>query len=321
MYEAFYGLTGKPFTLLPDPGFLYMGEKHDMAFAMLEYGLVSQAGISVITGGIGYGKTTVIRHLANQLGKDMRVGLLTNTHRFFGELLEQILLTFDVQLEGRSKAELYHAFVNYLIEQYGENRRTVLIIDEAQNMELDALEELRLLSNVNTDKALILQLILVGQPQLWTKLRDPRLEQFVQRITVDYVLEPLDAIEVAKYISHRLRVAGRDKALFDDEALAMIALHSRGVPRVINMLCDRALVYGYAKQMKSIGGELMRQVICDRAKGGLFDNKLSVVAQHSPAAASGDRVELSPSTYGKTEGNLLRQALVELEDVLEILKR
>lgn len=270
MYERFYDLKEKPFSLLPDPEFLYLGDKHSMALAMLQYGLMNQAGFTVITGDIGCGKTTLIRQLLNQMETDVTVGLISNTHRSFGELLEQILLAFRVDFKDKTKAELYQGFVEFLIDNYAKNCRTVLIVDEAQNMEADTLEELRLLSNVNADKCQVLQLILVGQPELWEKLRRPELEQFAQRIGVDYYLEPLDLREVGEYIRHRLSVAGGDPGLFESEAIQIIYEYSQGTPRLINTLCDTALVYGYAKQRQTIGAELMLRVAQDKSRGGIF---------------------------------------------------
>jgi type II secretory pathway predicted ATPase ExeA len=270
MYERFYDLREKPFSLLPDPDFLYLGDKHSMALAMLQYGLMNQAGFTVITGGIGCGKTTLIRQLLNQMETDITVGLISNTHRSFGELLEQILLAFRVDFKDKTKAELYQSFVDFLIDNYGKNCRTVLIVDEAQNMEADTLEELRLLSNVNADKCQVLQLILVGQPELWEELRRPELEQFAQRIGVDYYLEPLELKEVGEYIRHRLTVAGGNPDLFETEAIQIIYEYSQGTPRLINTLCDTALVYGYAKQKRTIGAELMLKVAQDKSRGGIF---------------------------------------------------
>lgn len=306
MYTKFYRLRENPFTLLPDPGFLYLSERHSTAAALLEYGLVSQAGITVITGSVGCGKTTLIQHLIKHMRSDVTVGLLTNTHPAFGDLLDQVLLTFGVELQGRKKAENYHAFAQFLGTRLQCKRRAVLIVDEAQNMQLEALEELRLLSNVNAGKELLLQLILVGQPQLWEKLRDPALEQFVQRVSIDYVLEPLDSTEIGIYIRHRLHIAGCDEPLFDDEAVRIVAESSHGIPRLVNMLCDRALVYGYAKQVGQVDGTLMQQVIDDRAKGGLFvrESAAAVVKSDKRFHRSPHNGALSLDECGKIIGNI-----------------
>ena len=264
MYEKFYGFRGKPFSLLPDPEFLYLSKKHQMALTLLEYGLMNQASFSVITGDIGTGKTTLIRQLLNQMERDMVVGLITNTHPSFGELLQWILLAFNLECHSKAKVDMYKTFMDFLIQQYAANRRSILIIDEAQNMGPQALEELRMLSNVNSDKDQVLQVILAGQPGLRDNLRDPRLEQFAQRIAVDYNLTPLNSEETREYIRHRLSVAGGDPDTFDDEACEAVFRYSGGIPRLVNLLCDTALVYGYAEQTPRIGVQLVEDVARDK---------------------------------------------------------
>jgi general secretion pathway protein A len=270
MYEAFYGLRSKPFSLLPDPEFLYLSKKHHMALTLLEYGLWNQASFSVITGGIGTGKTTMIRHLLNKLDQDIVVGLISNTHPSFGELLQWILLSFNLDYSGKDKVGMYKTFVDFLIREYAAGKRTVLIIDEAQNMSHEALEELRMLSNINAEKDQILQIILVGQIGLREHLRDPRLEQFAQRIAVDYHLESLDAEETRNYIRHRLEVVGGDPNLISDEGCAAVYRYSGGVPRVINLLCDTAMVYGYAEQSRYINSQLVDAVAREKQKGSVL---------------------------------------------------
>lgn len=270
MYERFYGFREKPFSLLPDSGFLYLSGKHRMALTLLEYGLMSQAGFSVISGDIGTGKTTLIRQLLNQIDPDIRVGLIANTHPTFGELLQWISLAFDLPHTGKTKVELYQAFVDFVIDEYARGRRTVLIVDEAQNMPAETLEELRMLSNVNADKHQVLQVILVGQRELRDTLRRPELVQFAQRIAVDYHLEPLSGEETAEYIRHRCEVAGGRPDLFSDQAREAVFELTGGVPRLINLLCDTALVYGFAEQRERIDAALVREVGRDKQKGGLF---------------------------------------------------
>ena len=286
MYEKFYGFRGKPFSLLPDPEFLYLSDKHRMALTLLEYGLWNQASFSVITGDIGAGKTTLIRHLLNQLDHDLVVGLISNTHPSFGELLHWILLAFNLDYNGKDRVGMYKVFVDFLIHEYGANRRTVLIIDEAQNMSHQALEELRMLSNVNADKDQVLQVILVGQPNLREHLRDPALEQFAQRIAVDYHLGPLSLEETRNYIHHRIEVAGGDPNLFSDDACEVIFQNSGGIPRLINILCDTALVYGYAEQRAHIDAQLANDVVSDKQKGSILPLRQAVVG--SQAGEAGD---------------------------------
>jgi len=270
MYEAFYNLKEKPFTLLPDPGFLYLSSRHRMALTMLEYGLMNQAGFTVISGDIGAGKTTLIRHLLNNMDREHTVGLISNTHRSFGELLQWVLLAFNLEHRGMDKVEMYQRFVDFIIDEYAHNRRTVLIIDEAQNMEAETLEELRMLSNINADKDQALQVILVGQRELRDTLRRPDLVQFAQRISVDYHLEPLSEADTAGYIRHRLEVAGGNPDIFTAAACKAIYHFTNGVPRLINLLCDTALVYGYAEQKPRVDARLVADVAREKQEGGIF---------------------------------------------------
>ncbi len=270
MYEEFYHLSEKPFTLLPDPGFLYLSGKHSMALTLLEYGLLNQAGFTVISGDIGAGKTTLIRHLLDHMDQEHTVGLISNTHRDFGELLQWILLAFNLEHSNLNKVEMYQRFVDFIIGEYANNRRTVLIVDEAQNMSVDTLEELRMLSNVNADKDQALQVILVGQRELRDTLRRPELAQFAQRISVDYHLESLSEEETREYIHHRLEVAGGNPDLFEPAACKTIHSYCNGVPRLINILCDTALVYGYAEQKHTIDADLVTEVAREKQQGGIF---------------------------------------------------
>lgn len=274
MYESYFGFQEKPFSLLPDPGFLYLGRKHSMALAMLQYGVRSQAGFTVIAGEIGSGKTTLIRHLLDQLDQDVTVGLISNTHSSFGELLEWVLLAFGIPHQGLDKVARFHRFTDFLISEYSHRRRTVLIIDEAQNLGAETLEELRMLSNINADKSMVLQLILVGQPELRHLLRRPGLEQFAQRVSVAYYLEALSPEETAAYVRHRLRTAGGNPKLFDEDALALVHRAGRGVPRVVNTICDMALVYAYAGGQTHVDRTLVEEVIRDRTATGLFSAPL-----------------------------------------------
>jgi general secretion pathway protein A len=268
MYEGFFELREKPFSLIPDPEYLYLTKGHRMALTLLEYSLSEQTGFVVITGEVGSGKTTLVRKLLTSMPDQLTVGLLTNTHRAFGDLLQNILMVFNLENQG-SKVELYRRFVDFTVEQYAENKRTVLIVDEAQNLEIEVLEELRLLSNINADKDFLLQMILVGQPELAEKLRRPELRQFVQRISVDYHLKPLSVEDTIGYIRHRLRVAGGDPALFTDAACCAVFFYAHGVPRLINVLCDLALVFAYAEDQHEIDLDTVIDVAAARSLTGL----------------------------------------------------
>lgn len=268
MYEQFYGLKEKPFSLSPDPEYFYLSGKHRRALTMLEYGLVNHVGFSVITGEIGSGKTMLLRKLLQQIEGDISVGLVSNTQvATFEELLRWILFAFSLEYRGKEKVELYEVFTDFLLEEYARGRRTVLIIDEAQHLGPASLEQLRMLSNINADKDNLLQLTLVGQPELWKLLRRPELDQFRQRVGVDYHLQSLDKDETVEYLRHRLEVAGGNPDVFEAGACEEIFNWTSGVPRLINLLCDMALVYGFADQARVITRELVRDVAKDRASG------------------------------------------------------
>jgi len=270
MYEAFYGLKEKPFSIQPDPEFLYMGKRHRLAYAMLEYGIQSRAGFSVICGDIGCGKTTLIRRLLNSMQDDLTVGVVYNAHRDIADLLEWVMLAYGQPYNIASPVERYDAFQQFLRGEYAAGRRAVLIVDEAQNLGVGALESLRMLSNINADKDQLLQIVLVGQPQLREMLNRPELQQLAQRISVDYYIPPLSGPEVALYVQHRLKVAGREDELFSAKALVRICEATRGVPRSINILCDTALVYAFSAEVDRVDLATIDEVLQDRREYGVL---------------------------------------------------
>jgi general secretion pathway protein A len=272
MYESFYGLKERPFSIQPDPDFLYMGKRHTLAYTMLEYAIHSRAGFTVICGEIGCGKTTLIRRLLNNLGDEIKVGLVTNTHPDLTDLTEWIMLSFSQPYDGLSQVARYDAFQRFLINEYASGHRVVLIVDEAQNLCPAAMESLRMLSNINADKHQLLQVILVGQPQLRALLQRPELQQFAQRVAADFYISPLNSVEVGDYIRYRLNVAGRERPLFSPYATSKIAKAARGIPRSINILCDTCLVYGFAAEASVIDVDLVDEVLQDRAQYGVLGN-------------------------------------------------
>ena len=275
MYEAFYGLKGKPFTILPDPSIIYWGRAHSMAYTMLEFGVMNNAGFTVITGEIGSGKTTLTRRLLKSVPSSITTALISNSPQGRQELLQWILMALNRPFEG-DYPTLFKRLTDYLHGQFAGGRRTMLIIDEAQNLEPEALEHLRMISNINADSHQILQLILVGQPQLRDMLLRPELHQFAQRISSDFHIRPLAEPEVTEYISFRLEAVGGPKpprALFSREACTKIAVASGGIPRMINILCDTALVYGFAREERSISANLVDDVIADKQQYSIFPVK------------------------------------------------
>jgi general secretion pathway protein A len=268
MYESFYGLKEKPFNLTPDPDYLYMSPGHENVYNHLEYAIQECKGFVVVSGEVGAGKTTLINFLLRKIPQAIHVGIINNTLVQPQELLRMICQEFDLEIANVEKTVLLARFYNYLLESYSKRERVVLIIDEAQNLPEKSLEEIRMLSNLESEKEHLIQMILVGQPQLKEKLRKKSLEQFVQRVTVYCHLDALDKEQVDGFIRHRLMVAGAQNLdVFDPGAIHAIFKHSLGIPRLINILCDSALVYGYADDVKTIGRDLIDAVAKARKLG------------------------------------------------------
>ena len=272
MYEKHFKLSTKPFSLSPDPTFLYLGKRHSQAYAMLDYSIKEHVGFAVVTGEVGAGKTTLIRKLLSELDDTDNVALISHTHQNMTQLIPSVLEAFCVVADEFPDEESlqYRFFVDFLISQYTKGRRSILIIDEAQNLSIGGLEQLRLLSNVNVDGHLLLQTILVGQPELRDKLKKPELHQFAQRISVDFFLPQLSQNEAIEYINHRLQVAGGHQDIFEQNAKVIIAHASKGLPRMINNLCDMALVYAFGELKKQVDVETVFDVVRDKEESGIF---------------------------------------------------
>ncbi len=264
MYNEFYGFCEKPFSLTPDPHFLYLSSVHRKALAYLNYGLDDRKGFITVTGEIGAGKTTLVRALLRHIDPKTIVSRIVNTTVSSLQLLKMIVRDFSIEVTSSAKEDLLESLNDFLLEQYSLGHNAVIIIDEAQNLKTSTLEEIRLLSNLETEKDKLLQIILVGQPELRQTLAQPELKQLCQRITVNYHISPLSSHEVAEYIMHRAKVAGaRDPDLFSQEAMQEIAMVSKGIPRVINIVCDAALVTGYVEEKQHIDVNLVREVTRD----------------------------------------------------------
>jgi len=269
MYEQHFGLKEGPFALLPDPSFLYLSKDHGMALTLLRYSIMNKQGFTVITGEVGSGKTTLINSIMDELEDDITVGLINFTHNSFGELAEWVLMAYGLEYKDRTKVEIYDEFVKFLIEEYRQGRRVVLIIDEAQNMGAKVLEEVRMLSNVNAQKDYLLHLILVGQPELKATLERPDMRQLAQRVSVFYHLGPLSLSEAQAYVSHRLTAVGGDPQLFTPGAVEEIWKCANGIPRVMNTLCDLSLVYGFSSAVSRIDDAVVSEVLADRSRMGI----------------------------------------------------
>lgn len=262
MYYKYYNFKEAPFNLTPNSKFFYQSTKHTEALSTLIYAITERKGFVVITGDIGSGKTTVCRTLLNQLDHDTQTALVTNTHLSGKDLLMNILEDLEVEFKPGSKSKLLSQLNAYLINQLRENRNVVLIIDEAQNLTPSVLEEVRMLSNLETENEKLIQIIFMGQPELKKKLALPRLEQLRQRIAVFYQLTPLSKIDTFEYIKHRLRIASdSDRTYFTEEALELVYSFSKGVPRLTNQICDSALLTGYISETPVIGIEILNEVI------------------------------------------------------------
>jgi general secretion pathway protein A len=320
MYELFYGLKEKPFNLLPDPDYLYMSAGHENVFHHLEYAILENKGFVVITGEIGSGKTTLINFLLQKIPQDVQVAIFNNTDLDPHEFIKMACQEFELNVDGLDKVEMLDRLQQFLVEQYAARKRVVLIVDEAQNLIRRTLEEIRMLSNLETEKHHLLQIILVGQPELIHKLRSKDLEQFLQRVTVHAHLEALSPEDVGRYVRYRLEVAGATRLdLFTGEAVELIYTHSRGIPRLINILCDTALVYGYADELTVIGPETIQAVVAShRILGGL-----SGKAAAEPAALPERQEEPATRVLSKVLGRLKNQEMriLRLEAGSEQLER
>lgn len=270
MYESFYGLDHRPFSTAPDPAFLYWSEAHLLAFTMMRYAVMTRAPIAVITGEIGAGKTTLLRELLRETEADVRVALVSNMQAGRGELLQWVMMALGERLDAESYVALFDRFQQLVVAEYAAGRRVLLIVDEAQNLSVEQLEELRMLSNINGGKDELLQMILVGQPQLRSILAMPALTQLAQRIGADFHLDPLAAGDVQRYIDHRLERAGGRWRIFTPSAVALIEQVTGGVPRIINTLCDLAMVYGYAAESKVIDRDLLLEFLNGAQSRGLY---------------------------------------------------
>jgi len=263
MYEQFYNFKEKPFNVTSDPSFFYLSRKHQEAFSHLIYGIDQRKGILEITGEIGTGKTTLCRALLNRLDKRIKTAFILNPSFSEVQLLQLIIEDLGINPKTRSKIHLISELNKFLIKESNEGGNVVLIIDEAQNLKASQLEQIRLLSNLETEKEKLLQIILVGQPELKEKLALPQLRQLNQRISVKYHIQPLDRDEVKDYIEHRLNVATQNgnEIQFNSEALEEIFLYSQGIPRLINIICDRALLAGFVLNSKNITYEIIKRCV------------------------------------------------------------
>jgi len=324
MYEDFFGLKERPFTLVPDPDYLFLGSQHKLARAYLEYGIKERMGFVVLTGEVGTGKTTLIKSLLREKEATQRLGVLYQTSVEAEDLLDLLLKEFQIRGHfGGSRAARLGAFNQFLLSSHARGEHVVLVVDEAQNLGSKALEELRLLSNLQTDKEPLLQVILVGQPGLRERLRHPSLRQLAQRVAIHYHLRPLDPDETKEYIRFRLARAG-GSGIFTTSALDRLYEYTQGVPRRINAWCDLALVAGFAEGRHEIDGEFIDLVIS--AQGGSLEEVESEESSISEdlAASADTPPSAMPISHNGLEATVgeLSARLTRLEGlVLEMMSQ
>ncbi len=267
MYCQYYGLKERPFNVTSDPAFFFSSKKHKEAISHLLYGVSQRKGIIALTGEIGTGKTTICRFFLNQVSKNVKTAFILNPTFSEAQLLESIVKDFGITPRNNTKLGMVWELNNFLLRESEAGNNLVLIIDEAQNLKPSLLEQIRLLSNLETEKDKLLQVILVGQPELNNRLNLYDLRQLRQRIMVRYHIGPLDNDEIQLYINHRLEIAGGKSRLqnnsieFNDEAISMISRFSGGTPRLINMICDRALLAGFVSETRQIGLNIIKKCV------------------------------------------------------------
>ncbi len=307
MYEKFYGLKEKPFQIVPNPSYLYMSPVHDNALTYLEYGLMENVGFILLTGEVGTGKTTLVRYILDRFESEKEIAVIFNTNVTADELLSLILQSFELEPEDGNKTKNLEILQQFLIDKYAENKQVLLIIDEAQNLSDKALEEARMLSNLQSDDQTLIQLMLVGQPEFKERLQQPGYIPFAQRIAVNFFLSGLSKKETKLYIDYRLEKAGAKPNIFNLEALNMICEASKGIPRSINLICDFALVYGFGHELETIDASVIEQVISDKGGMGI--------------SAETENKESSSSSYVELEAGKADWArLQRLEDAVRLLQ-
>lgn len=264
LYAGHFGLKERPFTLVPDPEFLYWSKQHNRAYLVLEYGIMTKAPITLVTGEIGAGKTTLVQKLLSNLQEDTTIGLISNAQGGRGELIQWVLNALGVSIEADAPyVQSFQRLQDFLLQEYAAGRRVVLIFDEAQNLSLEGLEELRMLTNVNSNKDVLVQLILVGQPELRDMVQSPNMKQLQQRIAANFHLTSMSAETTGDYIAHRLQVAGGTGQEFAPEACARIFQETGGVPRLVNQLCDFAMLYAWSGEQNTVTEQIVQHILED----------------------------------------------------------
>lgn len=292
MYTSFFNFKCKPFQLSPDPEFLFMSRVHKRAMTYLNYGIRENAAFILMTGEIGTGKTTILRSMLKEIPQDLKLARIYNTKVNSEQLISMIAEEFGVPASGDDKKQMLSKLTDFFVKQYAEGKRSMLIIDEAQNLSPDLLEEIRLLSNLETDKSKLLQIVLVGQPELNMKLSRPELEQLRQRIAISAHISPLDFDDTEAYIKHRLKVAGnKENKIFEDDTIEVIYDFSKGTPRLINIICDFALLSAFTDSRKTVDRELIREIAADLINESPQARVVSVRKNETPSPDSYEKIK------------------------------
>jgi general secretion pathway protein A len=287
MYKEFFGLRANPFNVNPDPRYLFLTRHTEEALACLTYGIQSRKGFVLLTGEVGTGKTTLINKLLEWLRlQQVATAFVFNSRMNVPQFLDYMMADFGIACESRSKSQILQRLYNWLLDRYRAGETAVLIVDEAQNLTDEVLEEIRMLTNLETFTEKLLQIVLVGQPELETKLKEPQLRQLRQRLTLRAKTHPLTIEETKAYVQQRLRIAGSDgRQIFDPEALVAIHKYSSGIPRVVNLLCEHCLVSAFVDQKPIINTDVVDSVARDF---DLSDNTASAaVTTPTPQPTSG----------------------------------
>jgi len=282
MYEKYFSFKYKPFELIPNPDFLFLSSSHRKAITYLDYGIKEKIGFILLTGEIGSGKTTIIRSLIKNLASTVKLSKINNTKVSSEQLISLINEDFGLDIKGKDKTILLSELNGFLIDQYAKGFQPVLLIDEAQNLTPDLLEEIRLLSNLETDRTKLIQIILVGQPELKKTLALPNLRQLRQRISLSFHINALTIEETGEYIKHRLTIAGNPDVInFKGDMLPIIYQFSKGIPRLINIICDYALLVTYTEGEKEVDADTLKEVVQDLKSYNYWNESQDVVYEAS----------------------------------------
>jgi general secretion pathway protein A len=285
MYNVFFGFNAKPFNISPDPDNLYMSPNHQSALTHLEYGLIDQIGLMVLTGEVGTGKTTLIRYITDHFCGDKQLAVINQTNVSASEFFRQIISAFNIKTKNDHNETQLQAFKRFLKQKQADQKQALIIVDEAQGLVDETLEEVRLLTNVQMDFPDAMQIMLIGQPELLDRLGTNQWVSLGQRIGISYHLKALDLEQTCQYIAHRLTKVGGHPKLFSKEAQQQVYQSSEGIPRLINLICDAALVYAFGDELETIEGPLIAAVVKERAGMGLR-TQLEAYSRNKPGPAA-----------------------------------